>query len=99
MFLLLCVNEQDCLMGILKEKTIIYVTHQVEFLPAADLILVIILSTTKQDLFRVDSILFFSIKENVMTSHMITTIFFRVPNELFCFQNHRNKERSSTTHH
>ncbi|KAJ6840809.1 putative ABC transporter C family member 15 isoform X1 [Iris pallida] len=31
---------QDCLMGILKEKTIIYVTHQVEFLPAADLILV-----------------------------------------------------------
>ncbi|CAI9103407.1 OLC1v1001876C1 [Oldenlandia corymbosa var. corymbosa] len=31
---------KDCLMGILKEKTIIYVTHQVEFLPAADLILV-----------------------------------------------------------
>ncbi|KAG8363493.1 hypothetical protein BUALT_Bualt19G0028100 [Buddleja alternifolia] len=31
---------QDCLLGILKEKTIIYVTHQVEFLPAADLILV-----------------------------------------------------------
>nr|QEY08339.1 ATP-binding cassette sub-family C member 15 [Crocus sativus] len=31
---------QDCLMGILKEKTIVYVTHQVEFLPAADLILV-----------------------------------------------------------
>uniref|UniRef100_A0A7N0TIL3 ABC-type xenobiotic transporter n=1 Tax=Kalanchoe fedtschenkoi TaxID=63787 RepID=A0A7N0TIL3_KALFE len=31
---------QDCLMGILKEKTILYVTHQVEFLPAADLILV-----------------------------------------------------------
>ncbi|TVU13478.1 hypothetical protein EJB05_40536 [Eragrostis curvula] len=30
---------KDCLMGILKEKTIIYVTHQVEFLPAADLIL------------------------------------------------------------
>jgi ABC-type transport system involved in cytochrome bd biosynthesis fused ATPase/permease subunit len=27
-------------MGILKEKTILYVTHQVEFLPAADLILV-----------------------------------------------------------
>ena len=27
-------------MGILKEKTIIFVTHQVEFLPAADLILV-----------------------------------------------------------
>ncbi|KAJ3680647.1 hypothetical protein LUZ60_016925 [Juncus effusus] len=31
---------KDCLLGILKEKTIIYVTHQVEFLPAADLILV-----------------------------------------------------------
>lgn len=30
---------QDCLMGILREKTIIFVTHQVEFLPAADLIL------------------------------------------------------------
>nr|QVT92336.1 ABC transporter [Salvia miltiorrhiza] len=31
---------KDCLMGILKDKTILYVTHQVEFLPAADLILV-----------------------------------------------------------
>ncbi|XP_022684326.1 putative ABC transporter C family member 15 isoform X2 [Setaria italica] len=31
---------KDCLMGLLKDKTIIYVTHQVEFLPAADLILV-----------------------------------------------------------
>ncbi|KAF8412824.1 hypothetical protein HHK36_000795 [Tetracentron sinense] len=31
---------EDCLMGILKDKTIFYVTHQVEFLPAADLILV-----------------------------------------------------------
>ncbi|GAA0139823.1 ATP-binding cassette [Lithospermum erythrorhizon] len=31
---------QECLMGILKEKTILYVTHQVEFLPAADIILV-----------------------------------------------------------
>lgn len=30
----------DCLMGMLKDKTILYVTHQVEFLPAADLILV-----------------------------------------------------------
>ncbi|KAF8013832.1 hypothetical protein BT93_I1633 [Corymbia citriodora subsp. variegata] len=30
----------DCLMGILKDKTVLYVTHQVEFLPAADLILV-----------------------------------------------------------
>lgn len=27
-------------MGILKEKTVLFVTHQVEFLPAADLILV-----------------------------------------------------------
>ena len=27
-------------MGILKDKTILYVTHQVEFLPAADIILV-----------------------------------------------------------
>jgi len=26
-------------MGILKDKTVLYVTHQVEFLPAADLIL------------------------------------------------------------
>ncbi|KAH8489808.1 hypothetical protein H0E87_025142 [Populus deltoides] len=32
--------NQECLMGILKDKTIIYVTHQVEFLPAADIILV-----------------------------------------------------------
>ncbi|XP_072955852.1 putative ABC transporter C family member 15 [Typha angustifolia] len=31
---------KDCLMGFLKDKTILYVTHQVEFLPAADLILV-----------------------------------------------------------
>ncbi|XP_004510151.1 putative ABC transporter C family member 15 isoform X2 [Cicer arietinum] len=31
---------KECLLGILKEKTIIFVTHQVEFLPAADLILV-----------------------------------------------------------
>ncbi|KAL9831507.1 ABC transporter C family member 9 [Arabidopsis thaliana] len=31
---------EDCLMGILKDKTVLYVTHQVEFLPAADLILV-----------------------------------------------------------
>uniref|UniRef100_A0A0E0H596 ABC transporter C family member 13 n=1 Tax=Oryza nivara TaxID=4536 RepID=A0A0E0H596_ORYNI len=30
---------KDCLMGILKDKTILYVTHQVEFLPTADLIL------------------------------------------------------------
>ncbi|XVE90824.1 hypothetical protein DITRI_Ditri20bG0107100 [Diplodiscus trichospermus] len=31
---------EDCLMGMLKDKTILYVTHQVEFLPAADIILV-----------------------------------------------------------
>ncbi|KHG04748.1 ABC transporter C family member 9 [Gossypium arboreum] len=31
---------EDCLMGILKDKTVLYVTHQVEFLPAADIILV-----------------------------------------------------------
>ncbi|PQQ03932.1 putative ABC transporter C family member 15 [Prunus yedoensis var. nudiflora] len=31
---------EDCMMGILREKTILYVTHQVEFLPAADYILV-----------------------------------------------------------
>ncbi|CAH9085442.1 unnamed protein product [Cuscuta epithymum] len=31
---------KECLMGSLNNKTILYVTHQVEFLPAADLILV-----------------------------------------------------------
>ncbi|KAL6854317.1 hypothetical protein ACP4OV_019220 [Aristida adscensionis] len=31
---------KDCVMGVLKDKTVLYVTHQVEFLPAADLILV-----------------------------------------------------------
>lgn len=31
---------QECLLGILKTKTVIYITHQVEFLPDADLILV-----------------------------------------------------------
>ncbi|KAK9091882.1 hypothetical protein Syun_026793 [Stephania yunnanensis] len=31
---------KECLLGFLKSKTIIYVTHQVEFLPSADLILV-----------------------------------------------------------
>nr|XP_034602364.1 putative ABC transporter C family member 15 isoform X2 [Setaria viridis] len=31
---------KDCVMGIPKDKTVLYVTHQVEFLPAADLILV-----------------------------------------------------------
>ncbi|CAN6557719.1 unnamed protein product [Malus baccata var. baccata] len=32
---------KECLLGLLSSKTVIYVTHQVEFLPAADLILVI----------------------------------------------------------
>ncbi|KAF3796553.1 ABC transporter C family member 3 [Nymphaea thermarum] len=31
---------QECLLGFLNSKTVLYVTHQVEFLPAADLILV-----------------------------------------------------------
>ncbi|KAL5700039.1 Canalicular multispecific organic anion transporter 2 [Ranunculus cassubicifolius] len=31
---------KECLLGLLASKTIIYVTHQVEFLPSADLILV-----------------------------------------------------------
>ncbi|CAL9753208.1 unnamed protein product [Musa acuminata subsp. burmannicoides] len=31
---------KECLMGTLRDKTILYVTHQVEFLPVADLILV-----------------------------------------------------------
>ncbi|KAL0353522.1 UNVERIFIED_CONTAM: ABC transporter C family member 3 [Sesamum angustifolium] len=31
----------ECILGLLDSKTVIYVTHQVEFLPAADLILVI----------------------------------------------------------
>ncbi|CAN6460901.1 unnamed protein product [Victoria cruziana] len=31
---------QDCLMRLLEGKTVLYVTHQVEFLPAADLIVV-----------------------------------------------------------
>ncbi|XP_020553867.1 ABC transporter C family member 3 isoform X2 [Sesamum indicum] len=30
----------ECILGLLNSKTVIYVTHQVEFLPAADLILV-----------------------------------------------------------
>ncbi|PNT73183.1 ABC transporter C family member 3 isoform X2 [Brachypodium distachyon] len=32
---------KECLLGALASKTVVYVTHQVEFLPAADLILVI----------------------------------------------------------
>ncbi|XP_061993228.1 ABC transporter C family member 3-like isoform X2 [Rosa rugosa] len=31
---------KECLMGFLSSKTVIYVTHQVEFLPAADIVLV-----------------------------------------------------------
>jgi ATP-binding cassette, subfamily C (CFTR/MRP), member 2 len=35
---------QECLLGVLSSKTVVYVTHQVEFLPTADLILVSIYS-------------------------------------------------------
>ncbi|XP_050246580.1 ABC transporter C family member 3-like [Quercus robur] len=31
---------KECLLGLLRSKTVVYVTHQVEFLPVADLILV-----------------------------------------------------------
>uniref|UniRef100_A0ACD5VNR8 Uncharacterized protein n=1 Tax=Avena sativa TaxID=4498 RepID=A0ACD5VNR8_AVESA len=31
---------KECLLGVLSSKTVVYVTHQMEFLPAADLILV-----------------------------------------------------------
>ena len=31
---------QECLLVALASKTVVYVTHQIEFLPAADLILV-----------------------------------------------------------
>jgi hypothetical protein len=31
---------QECILEILASKTVVYVTHQMEFLPAADLILV-----------------------------------------------------------
>ncbi|KAH7653131.1 Xenobiotic-transporting ATPase protein [Dioscorea alata] len=31
---------KECLLGLLRSKTVVYVTHQVEFLPSADLILV-----------------------------------------------------------
>ena len=32
--------SQGCVMGALREKTVVLVTHQVEFLPAVDFILV-----------------------------------------------------------
>ncbi|KAG0613483.1 hypothetical protein M758_6G106300 [Ceratodon purpureus] len=32
---------QECILGMLASKTVVYVTHQIEFLPAADLILVL----------------------------------------------------------
>jgi hypothetical protein len=35
-----CLFLQECLLGALSSKTVVYVTHQIEFLPAADLILV-----------------------------------------------------------
>jgi hypothetical protein len=31
---------QECILGMLASKTVVYVTHQMEFLPVADLILV-----------------------------------------------------------
>jgi ABC-type transport system involved in cytochrome bd biosynthesis fused ATPase/permease subunit len=31
---------QECLLGDLASKTVVYVTHQIEFLPSADLIFV-----------------------------------------------------------
>ncbi|CBI29450.3 unnamed protein product, partial [Vitis vinifera] len=37
---------KECLLGLLGSKTVIYVTHQVEFLPATDLILVIKMEAT-----------------------------------------------------
>jgi hypothetical protein len=40
-------------MGILKDKTVLYVTHQVEFLPAADLILVSVKNTFSLTLYGV----------------------------------------------
>ncbi|GFP80474.1 ABC transporter c family member 3 [Phtheirospermum japonicum] len=38
----------ECILGLLDSKTVIYVTHQVDFLPAADLILVMKDGTIKQ---------------------------------------------------
>lgn len=42
-------------MGILKDRTVLYVTHQVEFLPAADLILVSIILDNISAHFSVNS--------------------------------------------
>ncbi|XP_024965502.1 ABC transporter C family member 3-like isoform X1 [Cynara cardunculus var. scolymus] len=39
---------KECLLGFLDSKTVIYITHQVEFLPAADLILVLKAGRIKQ---------------------------------------------------
>ncbi|PSR85387.1 ABC transporter C family member 3 like [Actinidia chinensis var. chinensis] len=44
---------KECLLGLLRSKTIIYVTHQVEFLPAADIILVSY-SRLVSSMYRVD---------------------------------------------
>lgn len=38
---------QDCVMGALRKKTVILVTHQVEFLHAVDLILVCVVTLLK----------------------------------------------------
>ncbi|KAG0629628.1 hypothetical protein M758_1G117700 [Ceratodon purpureus] len=39
---------QECILGMLASKTVVYVTHQIEFLPAADLILVLDKGTVVQ---------------------------------------------------
>ncbi|KAI3769184.1 hypothetical protein L6452_00284 [Arctium lappa] len=39
---------KECLLGFLESKTVIYITHQVEFLPVADLILVLKAGRIKQ---------------------------------------------------
>lgn len=31
---------QECVLGVMAAKTVIYVTHQIEFLPPADIIVV-----------------------------------------------------------
>lgn len=36
----LCVNKQECIMGMLALKTVVYVTHKMESLPIADHIVV-----------------------------------------------------------
>lgn len=40
MFDIIIIILKECLLADLASKTVVYVTHQIEFLPAADLILV-----------------------------------------------------------